>query len=234
MNRFLAVALLSASVLALHSALARERTNFETPKEALQELNDFIGGWKGNGTSAKSSTAIWKETVKWGWRFKGKDVCLTLGFENGKFLKGGQLRYLMDRKVYQLTALDKDGKKQVYDGTLKKGRLILERKDPETKETQQIKMNLAGGGIRFIYTVSHKPANRTLFTDDFQVACTKIGESFGAKAKKIECVVSGGLGTIPVTYKGVTYYVCCSGCRDAFHEEPEKYIKEYEAKKKGK
>jgi YHS domain-containing protein len=32
--------------------------------------------------------------------------------------------------------------------------------------------------------------------------------------------------------QGVTYYVCCSGCRDAFNEDPEKYIKEYEAKKK--
>jgi len=29
----------------------------------------------------------------------------------------------------------------------------------------------------------------------------------------------------------VTYYVCCSGCRDAFNENPEKYIKEFNAKK---
>ena len=37
-----------------------------------------------------------------------------------------------------------------------------------------------------------------------------------------------------VSYKGQTYYVCCSGCRDAFHEDPERYIKEYNARKKKK
>jgi YHS domain-containing protein len=47
-------------------------------------------------------------------------------------------------------------------------------------------------------------------------------------------VVSGGKGTMPVSYKGKTYYVCCSGCRDEFKENPEKYIAEYEAKLKAK
>jgi YHS domain-containing protein len=34
-----------------------------------------------------------------------------------------------------------------------------------------------------------------------------------------------------VLYKGKTYYVCCSGCRDAFKDDPEKYIKEFEERK---
>jgi YHS domain-containing protein len=37
-----------------------------------------------------------------------------------------------------------------------------------------------------------------------------------------------------VSYNGKDYYVCCSGCRDAFKENPEKYIKEAEAKAKAK
>ncbi len=45
------------------------------------------------------------------------------------------------------------------------------------------------------------------------------------------CVVTGGLGKIAVTYKGQTYYVCCSGCKDAFEENPEKILKEFEARK---
>ena len=49
--------------------------------------------------------------------------------------------------------------------------------------------------------------------------------------KGIECIVSGGKGTIPVSYNGKTYYVCCSGCRDAFKDDPEKFIKEAEKKK---
>ena len=51
---------------------------------------------------------------------------------------------------------------------------------------------------------------------------------FASVDKGPECIVSGGLGTMAVSHKGKTYYVCCSGCRDAFNEEPEKYIKEYE------
>ena len=41
-------------------------------------------------------------------------------------------------------------------------------------------------------------------------------------------------GTIAVSYNGKTYYVCCSGCRDEFKASPEKYVKEYEEKKKAK
>ena len=39
---------------------------------------------------------------------------------------------------------------------------------------------------------------------------------------------------MPVEHMGKTYYVCCGGCRDEFRENPEKYIKEFEAKQKAK
>ena len=48
---------------------------------------------------------------------------------------------------------------------------------------------------------------------------------------KPECIVSGGAGTMAVSYMGKTYYVCCSGCRSEFNESPAKYVKEYEEKK---
>ena len=60
---------------------------------------------------------------------------------------------------------------------------------------------------------------------------SKVGESLGATEKKQECVVSGGVGTMTVSYKGETFYVCCSGCRDEFNANPEKYVKEWKAKK---
>ena len=31
--------------------------------------------------------------------------------------------------------------------------------------------------------------------------------------------------------KAKTYYVCCGGCRDAFNDNPEKFIKEYNERK---
>lgn len=38
------------------------------------------------------------------------------------------------------------------------------------------------------------------------------------------CVISQGLGTIELTYKGRTYWVCCTGCKAAFEEDPETWI----------
>ena len=57
--------------------------------------------------------------------------------------------------------------------------------------------------------------------------------TFGAAGgeKKPECVVTGGLGTMQVSYMGQTYYVCCTGCRDAFNENPAKIIAEYKKRK---
>jgi hypothetical protein len=229
-----AAALLGTALLACAVQAAPEGKKDLTPKEALQALNDFIGGWKGNGSLPKDARATWKETVDWSWRFKGKDAWLTLKVKGGRYLASAELRYLPDKGRYQLTAVGKGGKKEFYEGTLQKSGLVLERFNAKTEETRRVRMHLAGGGIRFVYTVAHKPANRLLFTQDYQVACTKIGETFGAREEKPECVVTGGLGTIPVSYKGVTYYVCCTGCRDAFNEDPEKYIKEYEARKRKK
>ncbi len=179
-------------------------------------LQDYIGGWKGNGTSEKDRSLIWNERANWGWRFKGKDAWLTLDLPKAKYFRSGEMRYLPAKERYQLTLEDVKKKKLIFEGQLKKGRLMLERLDADSKETQQIIMNTAADGVRFIYTYSVKPENRTLFYKQYQVAFTKEGESLGtAGEKKPECVVTFGLGTIPVSYNGMTYYVCCTGCRDA-------------------
>ncbi|HJT79063.1 MAG TPA: hypothetical protein VJ739_17840 [Gemmataceae bacterium] len=238
MRRLLACAGL-LTVLTLVSPLpaADKDDEPDNPKAALESFNDFIGGWKGSGARAGArpgAAGIWNETLNWRWGFKGDDAWLVLTVKNGKYFKGGELHYLPEKKVYQFTLTDRAGKKQAFTGAIKDDVLVLEHVDPKTKETQQIKMNTAAEGIRLIYSYAHKPAGRTLFVKDYRVDCNKEGESLGAAEKKVECVVTGGLGTMPVSYKGVTYYVCCSGCRDAFMENPEKYIKEFEARKKGK
>ncbi len=201
-------------------------------KEALQALQDYIGGWKGNGTSEKDKSEIWKENASWSWRFKGQDALLSFEAKDSKLFKSGEMRFLSGKDRYQLTLIDKKDKKQVYEGELQKGSLVLEGLDPETKTTNQLKMNSAGGGVRLVLTLSTRLEGRTVFNKQFQISYTKEGETFGATAKKNECVVTGGLGTLSVSYMGQTYYVCCGGCRDAFNENPAKIIKEYLAKKK--
>ncbi len=234
MRQWIAASLLLSSLLLLPLAEAgKKKSEGEDPKEALQNLQDFIGGWKGQGNLLKKGQ-YWKEAANWGWRFKGKDVFLTVEMDNGTLFKQGEVRFLPDKEKYQLTVTDKAGKKAVYEGELKKNVLVLERTDPDSGDTEQIKMNTAGGGDRLIFQVWVRPEGRTMFAKVSEVGMTKEGVTFGVEAgsKKPECVVTGGLGTMQVSYMGMTYYVCCTGCRDAFNENPAKIIAEYNAKKK--
>jgi len=224
--------LMAALVLSLYAGGAR--ADDKEAKEALKALQDFIGGWKGNGEPVKArplSSELWSETIEWGWNFKSKEPTLVLKVEKGKHVKEGSLRFLPDKKVYQLTLVDAKGNKRDFEGEFKDNYLRLERTDPDTKEVQKITMNNAADGVRFIYLYEHKSAGKTLFVKDYKVQATKLGESLGKVEKQNECVVSGGKGTMAVTYKGETFYVCCSGCRDEFNANPEKYIKEFKAKK---
>jgi len=207
-------------------------------KEALKELQEFIGSWKGTGGPDKPRPTprdpVWNENIRWAWRFKGDDAWLHMDVKDGKLFKSAELRYLPKKKLYRLTATDKEGKQLIFEGKIEREILKLERINPETKGTEQITMNTAAEGDRFIYRLAHKNEGTTLWRRDYLIAFTREGVSLGKVDKKNECVVSGGLGTIAVSYKGETYYVCCSGCADAFKENPEKYINEFKAKKAGK
>src|SRR5262249_9083173 len=147
------------------------------------------------------------------------------------FLKEGVLKYNPSKKLYVLTLTDAKGNKRDFEGKFEDDHLRLERTDPDTKEVQKLTLNTFAEGVRFSYVYERKPAGRTQFIKDYSVAATKLGESLGKTEKKPECVVSGGVGTMAVTYKGETFYVCCSGCRDEFNANPEKYVKEFKAKK---
>jgi hypothetical protein len=204
-------------------------------KEALRELQEFIGGWKGAGqTKVRPGPRdpFWEETVKWMWKFKGDDCWLVIDFVGGRFMKSGEVRYLPAKKKYQLSGTSLDTKeKLVFEGTLNDEKLVFERTDPKTKDVQRIRMNTAAEGIRFIYQVDQRTG--TIWKLQYMVAANREGKSLGGKkVKGPECVVSGGLGTTTVTYNGETFYVCCSGCAEAFKENPKKYVDEFKKKKK--
>jgi hypothetical protein len=235
MKRLLAPGLTTGLFLLVATAPAAPESDLASAKEGLQKLQDFIGGWKGSGQPDKPRPSprdpFWSENIDWGWRFKKADVFLRMNVKGSRHIKTAEMRYLPARKAYQLTVHTTDAKKQVYEGKLTGTTLTLERVDPATKETQQIKMNTAAEGIRFIYRFARKDEGATIWKKEYVVATTRIGEELARKEKGPECVVSGGRGTMPVTYMGETYYVCCSGCRDAFNENPKKYVDEFKAKK---
>ncbi len=236
MKRILAlVAVLIGSAMAVAETPAPKKT----PKEALQTLHDLIGTWRAagepqQGTREQKQKGFWTESISWEWHLKGKDVYLKTVITKGKLYSGGELRYLPETDRYRLSLVPAGGKEPVvFEGPLKDRRLLLERVDAGRKETQRVTLSLLHEN-RYVYRYEVKAEGISVFTPVWQVGATKEGVPFATGEVYPVCIVSGGKGTSTVTYKGKTYYVCCSGCRDAFLDEPEKYVKEFEAKKNKK
>ena len=225
---------LTAALLCVLPGLASAADKPMSSKDALKPFNDLVGSWRGTGepegTRAEKAAGFWTETIGWEWHFKGDDVWMKLAFDKGKYFSAGDLRWLADKKVYRLTVTTPDKKGLTFDGTLENKRLTVERSDPVTKETQRLVFTFLHFN-RHLYRYEVKKEDAPSFTKLYQVGATKKGVPFASGEGYPECIVSGGRGTMPVMYKGKTYHVCCSGCRDEFKENPEKYIKEFEAKK---
>ncbi len=230
------------TLLVALSGLARADAPKPAPgaKDALQPFNLLVGSWKGagapEGTREEKFAGQWEETIAWEWAFKGHDAWLALTFTKSKHFTKGELRYTpaKDEPKYTLVLTNTDKSAATFVGTLsdKDKVLTLTRTDGPATEEQRLVFSLLHHN-RHLYRFETRPAGTTVaFTKKYQVGATKQGVAFADVPKGPECIVSGGLGTMKVLYKGKEYYVCCSGCRDEFKENPEKYIKEAEAKAK--
>lgn len=207
-------------------------------RDGLQPLNVLIGTWKGTGypenvSREERAAGVWEESITWAWAFKGSDAWLTAQFEKGKIYDRGELRFSSDRAdPFQLTLVTREKTAQTYSGRLVDKTLTFTRTDGPAGEEQRLVFSLLHHN-RHLYRFESRPAGSAIaFGKKFQVGATKVGVPFAAAPKGPECVVSGGLGTSKVSYMGKDYYVCCSGCRDEFKANPEKYVKEAERKAK--
>jgi YHS domain-containing protein len=229
MKHFLALCALTTCAAALPADPPGKRT----PREALQPFGDLVGTWKGTGVpkGKPGKTGFWVEQLAWQWQFKKDDAWLKVTVEKGKSFTEGELHYRADKDQYEFIAQTPDKQKQTWRGTLADKKLTLEREDEATQQKQRMVLTLLHSN-RFLYSMSVKPADKATYVGLYQVGATKEGMPFAGGDGKPECIVSGGAATIPVRYMGQTYYVCCSGCRDEFNDNPKKYVDEYNAKKK--
>ncbi len=236
-RRVTTAALTAAAVLALAAPAADTKptkADLAKTRKALQEVQEFVGVWKMNGTP-KGGKGSWTEEAEWAWRFDkvDKDVAwIAVKFDKGKFYAGGDLTYLPATKKYQLTLTPAaaGAKPEVLEGDLIRGTLTLTGKDA-AGDVLRLKVNTAAEGARMLAALDKQDKGKGPFTEVYKQDGTKAGESFAGGAKKPECIVTGGSATIAVSHGGKTYYVCCSGCRDEFNANPEKFIKEAAKKK---
>ena len=234
MLRAIAVLIFSLLVNVAHAFVAEPEPKLSS-REALKPFNVLVGKWNASGvpegTAEKKQDGHWTEVLDWSWKFKGDDAWIVVTFDKGKYFKSGELHSLPKPNAFRLKIETTDKRTLTYEGELKESYLTLERVDETTKQTERLVFALLHSN-RITYRGEVKPEGKTFFTKLYRVGATKDGEplvSTGFNEK--ECVVSGGQGAGTVIYKGKTYYVCCSGCRDAFNESPEKFVAEFEAKR---
>ena len=95
----------------------------------------------------------------------------------------------------------------------------------------RIALRFVAGGDRLLVLYERKGSVGDQLVRLAEVGYTRKGSDFGKGSTGPECIVTGGLGTIEVSYDGQTYYVCCTGCRDYFNDNPVEAIADYKARK---
>lgn len=225
------------ALLTLTTPLTADGDRRAADQAALAKLQDFVGEWKGVGRKKRNSgKGAWKETAAWAWAFEGGRAGLKLVAPDGRFVTDGMLLPVAERAgKFTFKATLKGDKTLAYKGELgKKGELVLTAAKASSGQPARITMKTVADGDRLVVLFERKLGGST-FLRLGEIGYTRSGSGFGKGAKGSECIVTGGKGTIAVSYKGKTYYVCCSGCKDLFDEDPAAIIKEWEAaqKKKG-
>lgn len=200
-------------------------------KKSLAALQDYVGTWKGAGQVRRGSTqGAWIEESEWVWQFDKQGAAIVQKSAKGKFVRQLELRPAQQQGVFVATVKTPLGAELQFEGKLDdSGRLVLMNKNPQKQVVGRISIRIVAAGKRMI-VMYEKQLTGTLYTRLGELGSTRKGSMFGGGATMIECIVSGGKGTIPVMFNGKTYYVCCSGCRDYFNDNAAEVVAEAAAK----
>lgn len=199
---------------------------------AFMPFEHVIGAWKGVGIPTANKLKGWNERHIWSWSFEGgKPVALSLELEGNKTLSKGRLTFEPATGLYTLTASDPEGNPVVFAGKIdeKRQNLTLDRSTPLEKNiSQRLVFRLNSNLIRYLIWDERKAPGAPRFTRTHEMQMGKEGEAFAAGATATNlprCILTGGAATLTVTYNGKSYPVCCTGCRDEFEADPERWLR---------
>lgn len=200
-------------------------------KAALATWNSLIGGWRGTGQPRRgSSTGAWREDTSWAWEFSDAEAALVGTVSQGKL--ASTLRVTTpstDRFHVRWTT--PEGVIRELDGAVKESKLVVQSEPDDLQEVYRLTLTPLNEK-RTLILFEKQSANQQSFTRLAEVGYTREGTRLaGPGGGQPECVVTGGLGTIKVEYKGQTYYVCCTGCQQAFLDDPESTLADYKARR---
>jgi len=198
----------------------------------LQPWQKLIGTWRGIGQPKRGSNKeTWQETAGIVWQFSGEERGIAITVTDGKLWSTGLLSTGERDQEWRLKVQVNPRTERVYTGRLENQRLVLESAADDQGEVHRLTLSWLGDD-RALWLFEKRLAQQTFYQRVAEVAYQRQGTKLAAKdGSGPECVVTGGLGTIAVMYEGKTYYVCCTGCRDAFNDDPKSILAEYAARK---
>lgn len=220
----------------------------ESVVSALQPLQVLLGKWTGTTRKALLDQPEWV----WDFQTQPEQPALVIQSTKGVYIREGRLTYLPSQQQYELTAKDEGGVKRVYRGDLVEPIAEVAGDDKQTHRTYKLELTQtepAPDDECWQVALAQLDNNRYLLewnrrrgAGAFQrvdtVNSLREGTSFASVNPDDygdkTCIISEGLGTIAVTHAGRQYWVCCTGCKAAFEENPEKWIARLAAKQSEK
>lgn len=201
-------------------------------KAALAAFNGLIGDWRGAGQIRRGSNqGAWTETAAWVWDFE-QGVAIRYDVADGQHIKTARLTYDPKSEKYQFAVTLPDDSTRTYSGNFDKDKLIAESDADSAGDLHRVTLTQLNEKRTLVLFEKRREAQKT-WQRVAEVGYTRAGTRLADKdSNGPECVVTGGLGTITVSYKGQTYYVCCSGCKQAFDADPEGILAEYAERKR--
>lgn len=213
--------------------------------EALKPLQVMLGNWR--GTTRKDFAGFKAvDTHEWIWDLQTDPArpALVVASDKSPYLRTARLTWDVSRELFELTATDSEGTERAFEGTYAEP--VREIVGPDDKLHRVFKLLLtqtedsraSAGGEHWQLAFVQQENNRYLLEVDRRrgkaafkrydtVSTQREGTSFALSDSDYgekTCIISQGLGTIAVSYKGKSYWVCCSGCKAAFEEDPETWI----------
>ena len=197
-----------------------------TPQQALERFNPLIGSWKATGypKGNRRAPGFWTEMIDIAWRFKDEQPSIRLTFNDGKYFQQVDLRYNPKFARYELDTIDAEGKHTTLRAdSFAEIETLSFREEKRTTSRSQLLIKLLHDN-RFLFWSESRSNASASYRKDYTLGATKQGVAFANVPKGNVCIVTDGEAKTSVQYMGKTYYVCCSGCKAVFEEDPEKFI----------
>ncbi len=225
------------------------KQNTETVIEQLHGLQILLGTWRGITQKQYGGNKAVDQT-EWVWDFQTapEQPALVMDSAKSPHYREARLTYLPDQKQYQMTLTDAEGRKSVYQGQFtaeiandqgedgkpqRTYKLELTQTDAKENEAGRLVFNQQDNN-RYLLEIYRQRGNNDRFLRVDTVSTQREGTSLAASDEDYgdkTCIISGGLGTITVSYQGQSYYVCCTGCQAAFNDDPARWIARFQEQK---